>query len=276
MIVMLSMRVVHAGEGYSYLMNSVATHDDTSAPEMSLGDYYNANGTPPGRWFGEGLNGLGKTTAIAGTTVVDEQMAALYGEGMHPDADAMIDDGAELKDVQLGRTYPYFTGNEPVLDAVKKAEKSFRNENGRRASSEERNRIAFKIAAPFYLEETGAIEAPERDVLAWLNEKKNRVKQPTSGVDLTFSPAKSVSLVWALADDDTRKTIENVHQKAVEETLAEIEDEFLFTRTGARGERVIKARGMIASTFMHYDTRAGDPDLHTHCLISNKIGRAHV
>ncbi|MDN6740459.1 MAG: relaxase domain-containing protein, partial [Corynebacterium casei] len=107
-------------------MNSVATHDDTSAPEMSLGDYYNANGTPPGRWFGQGLKGLGETTAIAGTVVVDEQMAALYGEGMHPDADARIDAGAELKDVQLGRTYPYFTGNDPVLEAVKKAEKSFR------------------------------------------------------------------------------------------------------------------------------------------------------
>ena len=71
---MLSMRIVHAGEGYAYLMNSVATHDDTSAPEMSLGDYYNANGTPPGRWFGQGLKGLGETTAIAGTAVVDEQM----------------------------------------------------------------------------------------------------------------------------------------------------------------------------------------------------------
>lgn len=268
------MRIVHAGEGYAYLMNSVATHDDTSAPEMSLGDYYNANGTPPGRWFGQGLKGLGETTAIAGTVVVDEQMAALYGEGMHPDADARIDAGAELKDVQLGRTYPYFTGNDPVLEAVKKAEKSFRLEHGRRADSEERNRMAFKIAVPFYLEEAGAIEAPERDVLAWLNEKKNRVKQPTSGVDLTFSPAKSVSLVWALGDDETRKTIEKIHQQAVEDTLKEVEEEFLFTRTGARSERVIKARGMIASTFMHYDTRAGDPDLHTHCLISNKVQAA--
>ena len=154
-MVMLSMRVVHAGEGYAYLMNSVASHDDETAPEMRLGDYYNASGTPPGRWFGKGLNGLGKTTAIAGTTVVDEQMAALYGEGMHPDADAMIDDGAELKDVQLGRTYPFFTGNEPVLDAVKKAEKSFRLEHGRRADSEERNRMAFKIAAPLYLDAIG-------------------------------------------------------------------------------------------------------------------------
>ena len=92
------------------------------------------------------------------------------------------------------------------------------------------------------------------------------MKQPTSGVDLTFSPAKSVSLVWALGDDETRQTIEKIHQQAVEDTLKEIEEEFLFTRTGARSERVIKARGMIASTFMHYDTRAGDPDLHTHCL----------
>ena len=60
MMVMLSMRVVHAGEGYAYLMNSVASHDDETAPEMRLGDYYNASGTPPGRWFGKGLNGLGK------------------------------------------------------------------------------------------------------------------------------------------------------------------------------------------------------------------------
>src|SRR5699024_501999 len=155
--------------------------------------------------------GLGETTAIAGTAVVDEQMAALYGEGMHPAADAMIDDGAELKDVQLGRTYPYFTGNEPVLDAVKKAEKSFRLEHGRRADFEERIRMAVKIAAPVYLDETGAIEAAERDGLAWLNEKKNRVKQPTSGVDLRLSPAKSVSLVWALGDDERRQTIDRIH-----------------------------------------------------------------
>src|SRR5690625_6869021 len=90
--------------------------------------------------------------------------------------------------------------------------------------------MAFKIAAPVYLEETGAIEAPERDVLAWLNEKKNRVKQPTSGVDLTFSPAKSVSLVWALGDDETRQTIEKIHQQAVEDTLKEIEEDRKSTR----------------------------------------------
>src|SRR5699024_1197599 len=147
-------------------------------------------------------------------------------EGMHPDADAMIDDGAELKDVQLGRTYPFFTGNEPVLDAVKKAEKSFRLEHGRRADCEERKRMGFKTADAFYWEETGAIKAPERDVLAWLNEKKNRVKQPTSGVDVTFSTAKSVSLVWALGDDETRQTIEKIHQQAVEDTLKEVEEEF--------------------------------------------------
>src|SRR5699024_7148737 len=78
----------------------------------------------------------------------------------------------------------------------------------------------------------------------------------------------------ASGNEDKEKTIEKTHEYAVEETLREIEEEFLLTRTGARGERVIKARGIIASTFMHYDTRAGDPDLHTHCLISNKVQAA--
>ncbi|MCQ9334905.1 relaxase domain-containing protein [Corynebacterium phoceense] len=265
------MRIVHAGDGYTYLLNSVASHDDETSPEMRLGDYYNANGTPPGHWFGRGLHGLGNTTAVAATEVNEDQMAALYGEGMHPDADELVEQGAELKDVQLGRTYPYYTGGDPVLEAVKTAERQFRKEVGRRPGAEERNHLAFKIAAPYYLQQAGAIDAPERDVLAWLNEKKNRVKQPTSAIDLTFSPSKSISLVWALADEDTRKTIERIHHQAVEDALREVEDEFLFTRTGARGERVVKARGMIASTFMHYDTRAGDPDLHTHCLISNKV-----
>lgn len=268
---MMSIRAVHAGDGYAYLLNSVASHDDTTQPQTRLGDYYDATGTPPGKWFGSGIAGLGESTVSVGGVVEEDQMAALYGEGLHPDADAKIDAGASLKDVQLGRAYPNYSKGVPVLDAVKVAEKSFRDEHERRPDQAERNLIGLEVARPFFEAEKGVTTSSAREVLAWLNEEKNTVKQAVSAADLTFSPTKSVSVLWALGDDDTRKAIEKIHQDSVQDSLAWIEDNLLYTRTGARGERQITAQGMIAATFMHYDTRAGDPDLHTHCLISNKV-----
>ncbi|MGN7158122.1 relaxase domain-containing protein, partial [Dietzia cercidiphylli] len=65
---MMSLRAVHAGTGYQYLLRSVATHD--ADPEgKSLSDYYAAKGTPPGRWIGSGLAGLLSETATAGAVV---------------------------------------------------------------------------------------------------------------------------------------------------------------------------------------------------------------
>lgn len=272
---MMSVRVVNAGDGYAYLLDSVAAHDDTTSAGMSLSDYYQATGTPPGRWFGRGIDGLGATTIGAEVMVAEAQMAALYGEGLHPDADhQMLHEGASIKDVQLGRRFPIYTKGVPVLEAVKKAEAQFLTTHQRRPDTEERNIIGLEVARPYYEAEQGLTTSSPREVLAWLNDEKNNVKQATSGVDLTFSPQKSVSVLWALGDDHTRQAIEEIHQETVTDCLAWIEDHVLFTRTGSRGERQIKARGMIAATFVHFDTRAGDPDLHTHCLISNKVQAA--
>ena len=268
------MRVVHAGDGYTYLLNSVASYDDSTKPETHLHDYYNATGTPPGRWFGRGLAGLGETTATEQTVVEEEQMAALYGAGLHPDAELKIRDGANYSDTQLGREYPSYSKGVPVLEAVSAAEKNFRATHGRKPNEDERNSLALEIARPFYEADAGVEASDSREVLAWLTEKKNSVRQPVAGMDLTFSPTKSVSILWALADDSTRQAIQNIHEQAVKDSLSWIENELLFTRTGARSERQIKAAGMMAATFLHYDTREGDPDLHTHCLISNKV-QAH-
>lgn len=272
---MMSVRVVSAGDGYAYLLDSVATHDDMGNTGTSLADYYQATGTPPGQWFGRGIEGLGETTIAAGVDVGEAQMAALYGEGLHPDADQrMLEDGASIKDVQLGRRFPVYTNGVPVLEAIKRAEKSFLTEHRRRPTTEERNVLGLEIARPHYEAAQGVTASTPREVLAWLNDEKNKVRQATSGVDLTFSPQKSVSVLWALGDDETRTAIQEIHQETVADCLGWIEENALFTRTGARGERQIRARGMIAATFVHYDTRAGDPDLHTHCLISNKVQAA--
>lgn len=271
---MLSMRAVHAGDGYAYLLSSVASHDDTTRPETRLHDYYDQTGTPPGKWFGRGISGLGETTVSDGSVVEENQMAALFGEGLHPDVEQRVEDGATVASCQLGRQFATYAKGVPVLEAIKRAENEHKKATGKLLSVEDRNRIGLETARPFYAEATGNVDAGAREVLAWLNEEKNKVRQPVAGMDLTFSPAKSVSVVWALADDTTRKAIQDIHERCVRDALAYIEDNLLFTRTGSRGERQIKAAGMMAATFVHYDTREGDPDLHTHCLISNKV-QAH-
>jgi conjugative relaxase-like TrwC/TraI family protein len=45
----------------------------------------------------------------------------------------------------------------------------------------------------------------------------------------------------------------------------------LFARTGPQGIRQVDVRGLVAAAFTHRDSRAGDPDLHTHVTVANKV-----
>lgn len=269
---MMSARVVHAGDGYAYLLRSVASADREIDSRTRLGDYYAAHGTPPGRWFGSGLDGLGPTTATAGSVVSEEQMAALYGEGLHPDADARITAGETIKAVQLGRKYPLYTGGNEMLTELAAAEREFTTSHGRRPTGAERSEIALAVGRRHYGAATGYDNAGARDIIAWVNRSKQRTRQATAGFDLTFSPAKSISVLWALGDDATRRAIERIHHRCVTDTLSWIEEAVLRTRATHDGVTAqARTKGMIAALFVHYDTRTGDPDLHTHCLVSNKV-----
>ena len=103
--------------------------------------------------------------------------------------------------------------------------------------------------------------------------RKTRGRGPRRlpGYDLTFSPVKSVSTLWAVADPEVAAVIEQAHQAAVQDALAFIEKHALFTRTGPQGIRQVNVRGLVAAAFTHRDSRAGDPDLHTHVAVANKV-----
>jgi len=88
---------------------------------------------------------------------------------------------------------------------------------------------------------------------------------------LTFSPVKSVSTLWAVAEPGVAAAIERAHQAAVNDALSFIEQQALFTRTGRHGIRQVNVRGLVAAAFTHRDSRAGDPDLHTHVAVANKV-----
>ena len=86
--------------------------------------------------------------------------------------------------------------------------------------------------------------------------------------DLTFSAPKSVSVLWALAPEPVRKEIEQAHHEAVREALAYVEDVAGLTRRGKGG--VIKERAdLLFGTFFHGESRAHDPNIHSHAVLVN-------
>lgn len=117
--------------------------------------------------------------------------------------------------------------------------------------------------------EPGASER-RREVIM-VEEERRRVRQAVAGFDCTFSPVKSVSVLWAIADDPTRATIEAAHRAAWQDTIGWLEDDVARTRVGRNGVRHADVDGLVVAAFDHRDTRTGDPQLHTHVVISNKV-----
>jgi hypothetical protein len=89
---------------------------------------------------------------------------------------------------------------------------------------------------------------------------------PVAGFDLTFSVSKSVSVTWALGDDETRAIISQCHRQAIEFVLSYAESEVFCSRSGANGIVHEDVTGVIAAAFTHWTSRADDPQLHDHLL----------
>ena len=97
----MTLHKLTAGDGYLYLVRQVAAADSTERGRSTLADYYSAKGESPGRWMGRGLAALSDTgrcevsptareeiwTVEEGSGVSEAQMRALYGVGLHPNAE---------------------------------------------------------------------------------------------------------------------------------------------------------------------------------------------
>ena len=90
------------------------------------------------------------------------------------------------------------------------------------------------------------------------------------GYDLTFSAPKSVSVIWATADQATRQAISGAQQKAVEAAISHAEKIGAFVqRAGHGGIEKIPHGELLAATFEHSTSRNGDAQLHTHAITPN-------
>jgi conjugative relaxase-like TrwC/TraI family protein len=127
------------------------------------------------------------------------------------------------------------------------------------------------VARQFFRAEHGRDPIDARAIAATIAKGSRPRTQTVAGYDLTFSPVKSVSSFWAVADPHVAALIEEAHRAAVHDALRFIEAHALFTRQGRNGVRQVNVRGLVAAAFTHRDSRAGDPDLHTHVAVANKV-----
>lgn len=91
------------------------------------------------------------------------------------------------------------------------------------------------------------------------------------GFDLTFSAPKSVSLLFALGDREAASSFSRAHARAVDAALGHLERVASHGRRGRGGTVSIPTSGFVAAAFRHRSSRAGDPQLHTHCIVANKV-----
>ena len=111
--------------------------------------------------------------------------------------------------------------------------------------------------------------------------------------DVTFSADKSVSLLWALGDEETRQQVLEAFDEATSAAFGYLESVASSTRGATKtpvlddeGEPVlnengtpkfrvetwpIATQGFVAASFTEFTSRANDPQLHTHVVVANKV-----
>ena len=99
-----------------------------------------------------------------------------------------------------------------------------------------------------------------------------RVIKAVGGFDATFSAPKSVWVLWALTGDDR---FLQAHDVAVTAALEHLERFGSTTRVRCNGGRLHPdTNGLTMAMFRQTTSRADDPQIHTHAVISAKVQTA--
>jgi conjugative relaxase-like TrwC/TraI family protein len=134
----------------------------------------------------------------------------------------------------------------------------FRTQEDAAAARAERLAATDQLADPYerwQARQRLARSGPQASVAAW---------------DATFSPVKSVSLLWAAGDRRIQEQVWAAHCAAVDAGLGYLEQHAGFVRAGRNGIKVLDSDGLVVARMNEWTSRDGDMQLHTHCLILNR------
>jgi conjugative relaxase-like TrwC/TraI family protein len=88
--------------------------------------------------------------------------------------------------------------------------------------------------------------------------------------DVVLRPTKSVSVLYGLGDPATGRAVLSAHHAGLAEAVGYL-DEHLGARRGHSGVQHVSGQGLLAVGFDHRTSREGDPLLHTHLVIANRV-----
>ena len=232
---------LHAGHDIAYLTAGQGAGGCAGA--MS---YYTAAGEPPGQWAGKGTAALG--------------------------LDGQVDPAV------IGRLYQDNVGPGGELLVKRRQSKA--------AAEREAAAVAAYLAAHPYASATELAEVRAAE--------RGRDPHQVPYFDLTVSAVKSVSVLHASyrvaarqardrGDDDQAAAfyaradeLEDALMESAREAVAWLDQHAAYTRTGhhsAQSGEWRDGQGLVASLFLHHLSRDGDPQLHVHVAIWNRIQR---
>src|SRR5215207_9491838 len=227
----MSVHKLTAGSGYDYLTRQVAALDATEKGHSGLASYYAERGETPGVWIGSGMASIDSPSA--GDPVTAEQMRALFGCGLHPLAELRQQqlEGPDLtrRDFQnaarLGVPFKIVDGEvSPFRLEVAKRFAAINTAAGPPVGAPlpaaDRAPMRTEVAREFFLSEHGREPMDARELAGQIaKDSRPRTTQAVAGYDLTFSPVKSVSTLWAVAEPEVAAVIEQAHRAAVKDAL---------------------------------------------------------
>src|SRR4051794_5667736 len=92
-----------------------------------------------------------------------------------------------------------------------------------------------------------------------------------AGFDVTFKAPKSVGILFGIGDPEIAGVLRECHEAAVADAIGYLEREACQARRGKDGLVQVRGRGFVAAAFGHRTSRAGDPLLHTHVVVANRV-----
>jgi len=195
----MSIHKLTAGDGYSYLTRQVAALDATERGHTGLADYYSQRGESPGQWLG---SALGDVDLQDGQEVTAAHMAALFGEGKHPNADAITErimdkragGSGRLQDVQdairLGQPFAVIDSAPAFRVAVAKACAQVNAGLGMPHDwplpAAERARVRTDVGRDMFAQEYGRPPKDPRELSSFIARHSRAATTAVAGFDLTW------------------------------------------------------------------------------------------
>ncbi|WP_326655630.1 MobF family relaxase [Streptomyces sp. NBC_01750] len=273
---MLRITAISGGEaGLNYLLSGsgcAGGHQADAEVTLNGPEGYFAKGTEHGTplavWIGEGLSEWG---LAEGASATERDIRAVFGKHAHPEEyRAAVSDAKAYID-ENGITG---TAAEKIMaDAEASARRGRKPYEFRTIEERIDDRLAKEPDAD-----------PERVAEIRREERDKGQRSPAMYFDQTYSAQKSVSTyltaLEAAGRHEDAATVRAAHNEAIQAAMKVFEKEAGFGRIGYHGQakngrpstgRYVDSEGFTAAIFTHEVSREGDPQLHAHVAVLNKI-----